>query len=59
MRTVALLVSLFPISAIVLFVGGAWLGGDVEQVVPQARYLAQRGMIAIVADYRLVPVLPK
>jgi acetyl esterase len=39
--------------AIVIFFGGAWLGGMVERVVPQARYLAQRGMTAIVADYRV------
>lgn len=42
-----------PRAAIVFFFGGAWLGGTVERFVPQARYLAQRGMIAIVADYRV------
>ena len=40
-------------SAIVFFFGGGWLQGSVEQFVPQARYLAQRGMIAGVADYRV------
>ena len=39
--------------AIVIFFGGGWLGGMVERVVPQARYFAQRGMVAIVADYRV------
>jgi acetyl esterase len=40
-------------AAIVFFFGGAWLGGSVERFVPQARYFAQRGMIAVVADYRV------
>jgi acetyl esterase len=40
-------------AAIVFFFGGGWIAGSVERLVPQARYLAQRGMIAIVADYRV------
>jgi acetyl esterase len=40
-------------AAIVFFFGGAWAVGTVRQFVPQAQYLAQRGMVAIVADYRV------
>jgi acetyl esterase/lipase len=40
-------------AAIVFFFGGAWVVGTVKQFVPQAQYLAQRGMVAIVADYRV------
>ena len=39
--------------AILFFFGGAWTHGTVEQFVPQARYLAERGMVAGVADYRV------
>jgi acetyl esterase len=39
--------------ALVFFFGGAWTNGNVEQFVPQSQYLAQRGMVAIVADYRV------
>lgn len=39
--------------AIVFFFGGGWVRGSVEQLAPQARHLAQRGMVAIVADYRV------
>ena len=42
-----------PAPGIVFFFGGGWTGGSVTQFVPQARYLAQRGMVAIVADYRV------
>lgn len=41
-------------AAIVFFFGGGWMAGTVEQFVPQARYLATRGMVAIVADYRVL-----
>lgn len=40
--------------AIVFFFGGGWTGGSVEQFAPQSRQLAQRGMIGIVADYRVL-----
>jgi len=40
-------------AAIVFFFGGGWNGGTPEQFRWQARYLASRGMIAIVADYRV------
>lgn len=39
--------------AIVFFFGGGWTQGLVTQFAPQARYLAERGMVAIVADYRV------
>jgi acetyl esterase len=42
-----------PRAAIVFFFGGGWTGGTVQQFVPQAKHLAQRGMVAIVADYRV------
>lgn len=41
-------------SAIIFFFGGAWIGGTVEQFVPQARYLAKRGMVTGVANYRVL-----
>ena len=39
--------------AVVFFFGGGWNGGKVNQFVPQSRYLAARGMVAFVADYRV------
>lgn len=39
--------------AIVFFFGGGWTQGSVTQFAPQAKYLAERGMVAIVADYRV------
>lgn len=39
--------------AIVFFFGGGWTGGTVEQFVDQAEHLAQRGMVAARADYRV------
>jgi acetyl esterase/lipase len=39
--------------AIVLFFGGAWTNGSVMQFVPQSKHLSERGMVAIVADYRV------
>ncbi len=39
--------------AIVFFFGGGWTSGRVTQFEPQATYLAQRGMVAARADYRL------
>jgi acetyl esterase len=39
--------------AIVLFFGGGWASGTVMQFAPQARHFAARGMVAIVADYRV------
>jgi acetyl esterase/lipase len=39
--------------AIVFFFGGGWTHGSIHQFVPHAQHLAQRGMVAIVADYRV------
>lgn len=39
--------------AIVFFFGGGWNGGAVTQFEPHSRYLASRGMVAFVADYRV------
>lgn len=42
-----------PVPAVIFFFGGAWTAGRVEQFVPQSEYLAMRGLVAIVADYRV------
>ena len=39
--------------AIVFFFGGGWNGGTPTQFEQHARYLASRGMVAMVADYRV------
>ena len=39
--------------AAVFFFGGGWNGGTPTQFAPHARYLASRGMVAMVADYRV------
>ncbi|MGJ8644421.1 MAG: alpha/beta hydrolase [Luteolibacter sp.] len=39
--------------AVVFFFGGGWSGGKVTQLEPQARYLASRGLVTFVADYRV------
>jgi acetyl esterase len=39
--------------AIVFFHGGAWAGGHAWQFIPQCRYLAERGMVAISVEYRV------
>ena len=39
--------------AIVFFFGGGWNGGTPTQFEQHSRYLAARGMVAIVADYRV------
>lgn len=38
--------------AIVFFFGGGWKSGTPRQFYKQSRYLAERGMVAICADYR-------
>ena len=40
-------------AAALFFFGGGWSGGTVEQFAPHCRYLASRGMIGVVADYRV------
>ncbi len=39
--------------AIIFFFGGGWKAGSPAQFEPHARYLAERGMVAFVADYRV------
>ncbi len=39
--------------AIVLFFGGGWNSGAPTHLEPQGRYLAQRGMVVFLADYRV------
>lgn len=39
--------------AIVFFFGGGWNGGTPNQFVNHCEYLSARGMVAIVADYRV------
>jgi acetyl esterase/lipase len=39
--------------AVIFFFGGGWTSGTVTQFVPQAKHLADRDMVAVVADYRV------
>ena len=39
--------------AVVFFFGGSWNGGSVAQFEPHANYLAGRGIVAFLADYRV------
>jgi acetyl esterase len=39
--------------AIVFFFGGSWVGGNPNQFFPHCRYLAERGMVAMSAEYRV------
>jgi len=39
--------------AIIFFFGGGWNGGKASQFYPQSEYLAERGMVAISAEYRV------
>lgn len=41
---------------VVFFFGGGWKAGSYLQFVPQAEYLASRGIIAISADYRIASI---
>ena len=38
---------------IVFFFGGGWSGGKITQFQPHAEYFASRGMITVLADYRV------
>jgi acetyl esterase/lipase len=40
-------------AAIVFFFGGGWTNGSPSQFEPQCRHFAERGMVAITADYRV------
>jgi acetyl esterase/lipase len=39
--------------AVLFFGGGGWIGQNPAQFSPQARYLAGKGLVAMVADYRV------
>lgn len=39
--------------AIVFFFGGGWISGSPSQFYPHCKYLADRGMVAISAEYRV------
>jgi acetyl esterase/lipase len=39
--------------AIVFFFGGGWSGGDTKQFYQQAKFMAEKGMLSISADYRV------
>jgi len=38
---------------IVFFFGGGWSSGKISQFKPQAEYFASRGMVSVLADYRV------
>lgn len=40
-------------AAIIFFFGGGWTGGTPRQFYEQARFLADRGMVAFAAEYRV------
>jgi len=42
-----------PRPAIVFFFGGGWVEGNVDAFKYQAAYLAERGLIAVLVDYRI------
>ncbi len=39
--------------AMIYFFGGGWKGGSVKQFEPHARYFSGRGIICVLADYRV------
>ena len=39
---------------VVFFFGGGWKSGSFKQFVPQAEYLASRGLVTACADYRIL-----
>lgn len=41
------------VPAIIFFFGGGWNSGSPEQFIAQANYLQDRGMVAVLADYRV------
>lgn len=42
-----------PRPAIIFFFGGGWNSGTTDQFADQAQYFAGRGMVALLADYRV------
>jgi len=45
--------NLEKLPAIIFFHGGAWAGGHAWQFIPQCKYLAECGMVAISVEYRV------
>lgn len=43
-----------PVPVILLFHGGSWVSGNKSQLHWQCKYFAQRGILAITANYRLL-----
>jgi acetyl esterase/lipase len=43
-----------PAPAMVFFFGGGWRQGSVGQFVPHAEHLSNLGMVAVIADYRVL-----
>ena len=39
--------------AMIFFFGGGWKGGSVAQFEPHARYFSDRGIVCVLADYRV------
>jgi acetyl esterase/lipase len=39
--------------AILFFFSGGWTTGSIEQFLPQSKHFTERGMVAMVADYRV------
>ena len=39
--------------AMIFFFGGGWNGGSIEQFEPHARYFSDRGLVCILAEYRV------
>jgi len=42
-----------PVPTIIFFHGGGWVSGNITQFEPHARHFASKGMVAILADYRV------
>jgi len=42
-----------PRPAVLFFLGGGWLNGDVKQFIPQATHLAELGVVGVLVDYRV------
>ncbi len=43
-----------PVPAIIFYFGGGWRAGSPTQFDKQSEWLAQRGMVAVLADYRVL-----
>jgi len=37
----------------IFFFGGGWVGGSISQFEPHAKYFSERGLICVLADYRV------